>query len=56
MNKQQPDIQLSYDCATPTPTFTVFFLPSPTDIYNMIVTSKYSTPSKSLPYKVVYIL
>ena len=48
MNKQLPDIQLYYDDAILTPTFTVFSLPTTTEIYNRIITSKCSTPSEPL--------
>ena len=49
MNKQLPDIQLYYDYAILTPTFTVFSLPTTTEIYNLIITSKCSSPSAPLP-------
>ena len=49
LNKQLPDIQLYYDCAILTPTFTVFSLPTTTEIYNLIITSKCYSPSEPLP-------
>ena len=49
LNKQLSDIQLYYDCAILTPTFTVFSLPTTTEIYNLIITSKCSSPSEPLP-------
>ena len=49
LNKQLPDIQLSYDCAILTPTLTVFSLPTTTEIYNLIITSKCSSLSEPIP-------
>ena len=49
LNKQLPDIQLYYDYAILTPTFTVFSLPTTTEIYNIIITSNCSSPSEPLP-------
>ena len=48
MNKQLPDIQLYYDYAILTPTFTVFSLPTTTEIYKRITTSICSSASEPL--------
>ena len=49
LKKQLPDIQLYYYCAILTPRFTVFSLPTSTEIYNLTITSKLSSPSEPLP-------
>ena len=46
---EQPETQLSYDYALMTSTFTVFS--TTTGVHNIIVTSKCSSPSESLPLK-----